>query len=136
MCLLPYVSRYITLRYIVRDNISITVVAVKHFFENFWRLGDAVNVGLDQPQVCSDACGHPRPSTDPLHILTQESEDLANRLTEAQTKLDTSEEHGELFSNIREFFVHYAKNVMDGMLSTQGLRRTTKGKGHYNIQVV
>lgn len=71
-----------------------------------------------------------------LHILTQESEDLANRLTEAQTKLGASEEHGELFSNIREFFAHYAKNVLDGMLSTQGLRRTTKGKGYYNIQVV
>jgi hypothetical protein len=86
--------------------------------------------------VCSDACGHPRPSTDPLHILTQESEDLAARLTEAKTKLGASEEHGKLFSHIREFFARYAKNVMDGMLSTQGLRRTTKGKGHYTIQVV
>ena len=124
------------MRYIVRNNISSPVVVVNYFFENFWRLGDAVNVGLHQPQVCSDACGHPRPSTDPLHILTQESEDLANRLTEAQTKLGASEEHGELFSNIREFFAHYAKNVLDGMLSTQGLRRTTKGKGYYNIQVV
>lgn len=86
--------------------------------------------------MCNDARDHPRPSTDPLHILTQESEDLASWLTEAQTKLDASEEHGELFSNIREFFARYAKNVMDGMLSTQGLRRTTKGKGHYTIQIV
>ena len=124
------------MRYIVRNNISSPVVDVNYFFENFWRLGDAVNVGLDQPQVCSDACGHPRPSTDPLHTLTQESEGLADRLTEAKTKLNASEEHGELFSHIREFFDRYAKNVMDGMLSTQGLHRTTKGKGHYTIQVV
>ena len=124
------------MRYIVRNNISVPVVVVNYFFENFWRLGDAVNVGLHQPQVCSDACGHPRPSTDPLHTLTQESEDLADRLTEAKTKLNASEERGKLFSNIREFFDRYAKNVMDGMLSTQGLRRTTKGKGHYTIQVV
>lgn len=71
-----------------------------------------------------------------LHILTQESEDLDDRLTEAKTKLNASEERDKLFSHIREFFARYAKNVMDGMLSTQGLRRTTKGKGHYTIQVV
>ena len=50
--------------------------------------------------------------------------------------LNASEERGKLFSHIREFFAHYDKDVMDGMLSTQGLRRTTKGKGHYTIQVV
>lgn len=69
-------------------------------------------------------------------LLTSTWKDLVDRLTEAKTKLDASEERGKLFSHIREFFARYAKNVMDGMLSTQGLRRTTKGKGHYTIQVV
>lgn len=69
-------------------------------------------------------------------LLTSTWKDLADRLTEAKTKLDASEERGKLFSHAREFFARYAKNVMDSMLSTQGLRRTTKGKGHYTIQVV